>query len=161
MRALKPTPTVTHLLQQGHTYSNRATPSNSATPWAEHIQTIKVAKIKSMADTSHKNAFQGCPRDTPQTIGTTPIALDSPALLTVLEHIHSSAMAVPIRNWRQRETVNWLCGSNACHTSVEAWWEDPIAEVATHIGHRMWRNQVGIHQAASSWLACLPSTRKC
>jgi hypothetical protein len=36
----KPTPTVTHLFQQGHTYSNRATPSNSATPWAKHIQTI-------------------------------------------------------------------------------------------------------------------------
>jgi hypothetical protein len=98
MRVLKPTPTVTHLLQQGHTYSKRATPgrawwhtplipalgrqrqvdfleqgqpglqnevrysqgytgkpclgkpkkkkratpSNSATPWAEHIQTITV-----------------------------------------------------------------------------------------------------------------------
>jgi hypothetical protein len=42
MRVLKPTPTVAHLLQQGHTYSNMATPSNSATPWAEHIQTIAV-----------------------------------------------------------------------------------------------------------------------
>ena len=31
---------MTHLLQQGHTYPNRATLSNSATPWAEHIQTI-------------------------------------------------------------------------------------------------------------------------
>jgi hypothetical protein len=40
MRVLKPIPTMTHLLQQGYTYSNRATPSNSATPWAEHIQTI-------------------------------------------------------------------------------------------------------------------------
>jgi hypothetical protein len=39
MRVLKPTPTVAYLLQQGHTYSNRAIPSNSATPWAEHIQT--------------------------------------------------------------------------------------------------------------------------
>ena len=29
-----PTPAVTHLLKQGHPYSNRATPSNSATPWA-------------------------------------------------------------------------------------------------------------------------------
>jgi hypothetical protein len=27
MRLLKPTPTVIHLLQQGHTYSNRATPT--------------------------------------------------------------------------------------------------------------------------------------
>jgi len=40
MRVLKPTPTGIHLLQQGHTHSNKATPSNSATPWAEHIQTI-------------------------------------------------------------------------------------------------------------------------
>ena len=35
---------MTHLLQQGHTYSNRATPSNSATPWAEHIQTMTMTK---------------------------------------------------------------------------------------------------------------------
>ena len=27
-----PTPTMTHFLQQGHTYSNEATPPNSATP---------------------------------------------------------------------------------------------------------------------------------
>jgi hypothetical protein len=40
VRDLKSTPTVTHLLQQGHTYSNRVTPSNSATPWIVHIQTI-------------------------------------------------------------------------------------------------------------------------
>ena len=38
MRVLKPTPTVTHLLQQGHTYSNRATASNSATSWAKQVQ---------------------------------------------------------------------------------------------------------------------------
>jgi hypothetical protein len=41
MKVLKPTPTVTHLLQQGHTYhtySNKATPSNSATLWAERIK---------------------------------------------------------------------------------------------------------------------------
>jgi hypothetical protein len=35
MRVLKPKPTVTHLLQQGHAYSNRATPSNVATPWGQ------------------------------------------------------------------------------------------------------------------------------
>jgi hypothetical protein len=35
-----PTPTVTHLLQPGHTYSNKATPSDGATPWAKDIQTI-------------------------------------------------------------------------------------------------------------------------
>ena len=42
MKVLKPTPTVTHLLQQGHTYTNRATTSKSATPWAETIQTTTV-----------------------------------------------------------------------------------------------------------------------
>ena len=40
MSVLKPTPLVIHLLQQGHTYSNSVTPSNSATPWAEYIETI-------------------------------------------------------------------------------------------------------------------------
>ena len=40
VRVLKPTPTVTHLLQQGYINCNRATPSNSATPWAELIETI-------------------------------------------------------------------------------------------------------------------------
>jgi hypothetical protein len=40
----KPTPTVTHFLQQGHTYSNKAKPPNSATPWAKHIQTTTVWK---------------------------------------------------------------------------------------------------------------------
>jgi hypothetical protein len=39
MRVLKPIHTVTHVLQQGHTYLNRTTPSNSATPWTEHIHT--------------------------------------------------------------------------------------------------------------------------
>jgi hypothetical protein len=47
MRALKPMHTVTHLLQQGHTHPNKATPTpnkvtppNGTTPWAEYIQTI-------------------------------------------------------------------------------------------------------------------------
>jgi hypothetical protein len=39
-RDSKPIPTVTHFLQQGHTYSNKATVPNSATPWTKHIQTI-------------------------------------------------------------------------------------------------------------------------
>jgi hypothetical protein len=39
LRVLKPTPTVTNFLQQGHIYFNKATPPNSATPWAKHIQT--------------------------------------------------------------------------------------------------------------------------
>jgi hypothetical protein len=38
-RVSKPTPTVTHFLQQGHTYSNKTSPLNSAAPWAKHIQT--------------------------------------------------------------------------------------------------------------------------
>lgn len=38
-------PTVTHLLQQGHTYSNRVTPSNCATLQGEHIQTITPIKF--------------------------------------------------------------------------------------------------------------------
>ena len=37
---LKPISTVTYLPQQGHTYSTRANPFNSVTPWAEHIQSI-------------------------------------------------------------------------------------------------------------------------
>jgi hypothetical protein len=39
MRVLKPIPTVTHFVQQGYTYSNKTTPSDSVTPWAKHIQT--------------------------------------------------------------------------------------------------------------------------
>jgi hypothetical protein len=34
------TPTVAHQLQPGHTYSNKATPPNGATPWSKNIQTI-------------------------------------------------------------------------------------------------------------------------
>ena len=35
-----PTPTVTHPFQPGHTYSNKATPSDGATLWSKDIQTI-------------------------------------------------------------------------------------------------------------------------
>jgi hypothetical protein len=45
LRALKPTFTVTHFLQQGHTYSNKVTPPNSATPWAKHVQTTTVSVL--------------------------------------------------------------------------------------------------------------------
>jgi hypothetical protein len=38
-RVLKSTATVTHFLQHGYTYSNKATPPNSATPSVKHIQT--------------------------------------------------------------------------------------------------------------------------
>jgi hypothetical protein len=45
-RASKPTPTVTHFLQQGHTYSNKATPPNTAAPWVKHIQTTTQGNIQ-------------------------------------------------------------------------------------------------------------------
>ena len=38
-------PTVTHFLQQGHTNSSKAKPSNSTTLWAEHIQTTLIYTI--------------------------------------------------------------------------------------------------------------------
>ena len=31
---------MTHLLQPGHTYSNKATPPDGATPWSKNIQSI-------------------------------------------------------------------------------------------------------------------------
>ena len=37
-----PMPTVTHPFQPGHTYSNKATPPDGATPWFKDIQTITV-----------------------------------------------------------------------------------------------------------------------
>jgi hypothetical protein len=40
IRVSKSMPTMTYLLQQGHTYSNKATPPNRVIPWAKHIQTI-------------------------------------------------------------------------------------------------------------------------
>jgi hypothetical protein len=36
-----PTPTVTHLFQPSHTYSNKATPPNGATPWSKNIQPLQ------------------------------------------------------------------------------------------------------------------------
>ena len=39
MRDLKPTPTVTHLIQEGHWYSNKVSPPNIFTPCGECIQT--------------------------------------------------------------------------------------------------------------------------
>ena len=48
MRVLKPTLRVIHLLQQGHTYSNRATPLNSVTPFAKHIQTITHGRMREL-----------------------------------------------------------------------------------------------------------------
>ena len=43
--APSPNPPVTHFLQQGHTYSNKATPPNSVTPWAKGIQTATVSSL--------------------------------------------------------------------------------------------------------------------
>jgi len=43
-QASKPTPTVTHFLHQGHTYSNKATPPTSTTPCVPSIQTHRRAK---------------------------------------------------------------------------------------------------------------------
>jgi hypothetical protein len=40
-RISRPTPTVTHFLQ--HTYSNKAIPPNSATPWAKRTQTTTLS----------------------------------------------------------------------------------------------------------------------
>jgi hypothetical protein len=37
--------TMTHFLQQGHTYSNEVTPSNSTISWAKHIQTTTLVYI--------------------------------------------------------------------------------------------------------------------
>jgi hypothetical protein len=35
---------VTHPFQPGHTYKNKATPSDGATPWSKDIQTITSGK---------------------------------------------------------------------------------------------------------------------
>jgi hypothetical protein len=35
-----PTPTVTHPFLPGHTYSNKASPPDGATPWSKDIHTI-------------------------------------------------------------------------------------------------------------------------
>jgi hypothetical protein len=43
--SLKPTPTMTHLFQPGHTYSIKATPPDGATPWSKNTRTITNTKI--------------------------------------------------------------------------------------------------------------------
>ena len=82
MRVLKPTPTVTQLLQQGHTYSKRATPSNSAPPWAEHIQTIT-------------------PRDT--AIGRTE-AVSQVKMVTCVLSIHKNEMSLELKSTKQAQS---------------------------------------------------------
>ena len=54
-------PTVTHLLQQCHTYSNKATLPNITTPWAQHIQTITTTN--NCRDRSHINRCSLVPGD--------------------------------------------------------------------------------------------------
>jgi hypothetical protein len=46
-----PTPTVTHPFQPGHTYSNKATPPDGATPWSKDIQTITGVMSSKVWDT--------------------------------------------------------------------------------------------------------------
>jgi hypothetical protein len=43
-RVLKTTGTVMYFLQQCHTYTNKATPPNSATPWAKQVETTTVGE---------------------------------------------------------------------------------------------------------------------
>jgi hypothetical protein len=50
-----PTPTVTHPFQPGHTYSNKATPPDGATPWSKGIETITHVK-----QLYHKHKKIGC-----------------------------------------------------------------------------------------------------
>ena len=64
---LQPTPTVTHFLQQGHTYSNKATPPNSATPCDKYFQTT-IFGILDLQETYKDNKHRAyalspvCPR---------------------------------------------------------------------------------------------------
>lgn len=48
--------TVIHFIQQGHTYTNQATPPYSAAPWFKHIQTITGDKMY-MSDISVDTLF--------------------------------------------------------------------------------------------------------
>ena len=58
-RVLKPSPTVTHFLQEGHTHPNKATPPKSASPWAKRIQTtvIPMPTIADLHPTAHPTAL--------------------------------------------------------------------------------------------------------
>jgi hypothetical protein len=53
MRVLKPMPTVTHLLQQGHI-------SNIATPWVKHIQTITFHSLAPIGLFKHMSLWEPC-----------------------------------------------------------------------------------------------------
>ena len=51
-RTSKPTPIVMHFLQQGHTYSSKATPPNSVTSCGSSIQTCESVSAKSIQTTT-------------------------------------------------------------------------------------------------------------
>jgi hypothetical protein len=54
------TPTVTYLLQPGHTYFNKATPPNGATPWSKNIQTItQVQRFSLLSRQEHGSVQAG------------------------------------------------------------------------------------------------------
>jgi hypothetical protein len=55
--SFKPTPTVTHLFQPGHTYSIKATPPDGTTPWSKNIQTITPAKEFSVPSTLNQYIY--------------------------------------------------------------------------------------------------------
>jgi hypothetical protein len=62
----KSTPTVTHFLQQDHTYSNKATPLNSATPWVKHIQITTHTYRKTKKQRKNKNKNKTKQKKTPE-----------------------------------------------------------------------------------------------
>jgi len=57
MGVLKPKLTVTHLLQQDHTYSNKATPPSSATSWTRQTQTTTFHPLASIGLFKHMDLW--------------------------------------------------------------------------------------------------------
>ena len=47
---------MTHLLQQGHTYSNRDIPTESATPYAKHMQSVTGSNDEFYLKLAHMDA---------------------------------------------------------------------------------------------------------
>jgi hypothetical protein len=50
-------PTMTYFLQQGHNYSNKVIPPNSASPWAKHTHTIIKPKTKQSPPPKIQDSF--------------------------------------------------------------------------------------------------------
>jgi hypothetical protein len=63
MNVLKPMLTMTHFLQQGHTFSNKATHPNSATSWANHIQTVTAVYDINVQNTNNVTTSQYLGKD--------------------------------------------------------------------------------------------------